>query len=82
VEDHEPGPLEQEIINLLNTPAQTTLGSLFYAAGDREWWEALTPEDRGQVILASFAGLHNAARRIAREIDEIRWPIPPDDGEN
>jgi hypothetical protein len=56
----------------LQAPVQNTSGSLYYAAGDStHWWDALTPKERDDLILFTFAGISDAIRRVARHIDEV-----------
>jgi hypothetical protein len=65
------GPLEQEVTELLQSPVADTYGSLYYAAGDTtNWWDALTREQRDQLILLTFAGISDAIRRLASHIDK------------
>jgi hypothetical protein len=72
------GPLEQEILELIQAPAQRTLGSLLYAAGDRDWFTSLSRDERDELLLLSLAGISDALRRLAREIDESRGSVPDD----
>jgi hypothetical protein len=56
----------------LQAPVQNTPGSLYYAAGDStNWWTALSPDQRDELILLTFAGISDAIRRLARHIDEV-----------
>jgi hypothetical protein len=60
------GPLEQEVVDLIQELPSGSEAATLQATGDPNWFMNLTDERRGAMILLTFTGLTNAVRRVAR----------------
>ena len=63
------GPLEYRAIGVMQAPLAHTVAARGYAASNQGWWLELTPAERDQLTLLTFAGMSDAIRLLARHID-------------
>lgn len=63
------GPLERRALAVMQAPLSGTVAARGYASSNQGWWLELSPAEREQLTLLTFAGLSDAIRLLARHID-------------